>query len=125
MCDEMIWALCTQDVNLHLLISDIGVRKEAVVIQCQTWIRGSTRRQGDRNLPPIVVSMAPEDCSPFSVEFIERFIATTQPGLELLRALGTVTAVTEFVVNLPANHCRVMRVMICHLIHNAICMLMV
>src|SRR6266545_4723585 len=125
MCNEMIRAFRTQDINLCLLISNIGIRAEAVKVQCEPRVRRATCCEGQRNFTPIVVDMTPKNCSPFMIELVKSLISAAQPGLELLRAGGTIAAITEFIVNLPANDCRMIAIMLSHFGYNALSIFMV
>src|SRR5258706_6506355 len=69
--------------------------------------------------------MTPKDCSPLLVKFIKVFISAAQPGLELLLASGTVTAVAELIVDLPAYHCRMAGIMLSHARHDTVRMVMI
>src|SRR5688500_6969894 len=67
MSNEVLRTFGAQDVDLHLLIRDIGIRAETVVIQCKSRVRGTARCEWDRDFRPIVITMTPKNGSPFLV----------------------------------------------------------
>src|SRR5215211_235371 len=64
--------------------------------------------------------MAPENRSPFLIQLLKRLVPAAQPGLELLCAGGTVTAVAEFIIDLPADDGRMTGIVLRHFRHDAL-----
>src|SRR5262245_58602927 len=69
--------------------------------------------------------MTPKNRAPFLIEFLQCLIPAAQPSLKALRADGTVTAIAEFIVNLPADHGWMIGIMISHLGYDALRIVMI
>src|SRR5687767_10727506 len=69
--------------------------------------------------------MTPKYGAPFLIELIERLVTATQPSLEFLHTSGAVTTITELIVNLPTNYCRVTGIMFSHFCYYTLCIFVV
>ena len=69
--------------------------------------------------------MAPEDGSPGGVECLERHIFLFEPSLKGGLGVRAEIAVAEFVVDLPADHRRMIRVLFRHRCDDAPCVFLI
>lgn len=123
--DKLLSGVPADNVDLHFLISPVGVGHEALVIQVQTGIVGTGYLEGRRDLGPVCVDVAPKNSAPFFIELIKVAVALFQPIMESLSADFTVAVSSELIIDLPADHSAVILKMFGHLLYDPFSVLVI
>ena len=114
--DPLVRRGSPQDIRLELVEFADQIGGKALPVQLVGGIHapgsGDLRR---RNAGEIIVALAPEGGAPGAVELVNAAVLLLQPGLEATLAMLAVAqiavAVAQLVVHLPANDCRMRRIM--------------
>jgi len=95
----------TDDVELIFLVAAPGVGDEAFPTDEEAGIAigGAVLRDGDGDLRPVGVGLAPVGSGPAGVEVVERVVVIFKPPVELGLVCGAVGFVGVLVVDLPAD----------------------
>src|SRR6185437_2541340 len=103
--DELSWRrILANRIELIFLVAAPSIADETFPAQQQAWV---ARLGFNGNLVPVAVSLAPVRSGPAGIQVIERAVAIFQPCLEVRACLRIERDLEIFVIDLPADHIRI------------------